>query len=440
MKHGLISLFILNLLFSAGLTQDQQIEIPLHKPVGKIQEENPDTGKQPAKKTDEDYFPLKKGFSWTYEETHKKKTQTVKFTVEEIKKIEKTDCSHIKVSYNEKNYLDLFYAKTDDGIKLFEKTITIEGATGKNVIDKPSLFIKYPLKKDDKWDYGEFKAENLGEEEIEITAGKFKCFKIRLTNSIRSTMKCNILFEKGAAPSKITLWLAQGAGIVKQEWVNPAPVEHTNDDGHTRTLAKFQKGKDEETVKLEKAIDDFKLSEKESDEKVLWLLEHPGYTIAEYAKQINAHPRWCLFADGRLVYRRPAVEKVEGRLFEYFCVKLSKKEFAETMKKILTDNNAANITTQDLKIKYKGGMMILLADGNSETLRCSFEDLTLSISISMMDMNKMQKIINKEEVRDAGKIDLAEMDLEKFKNIFEVRKIIHGYSSLAEKPVIMDEK
>jgi hypothetical protein len=72
-------------------------------------------------------------------------------------------------------------------------------ALSEKTLAKPPLLLKLPATVGTKWEAGDAKYEVIGEEEVEVTAGKYKAAKVVVTNGI----------------GKTTLWFAPGVGMVK---------------------------------------------------------------------------------------------------------------------------------------------------------------------------------------------------------------------------------
>lgn len=196
-----------------------------------------------------DYFPLKAGYQWTYTEKQAglsiqgpvNTEQAVTFKVTEMKKAMDRQLHLVTISYEkDKKSLELWYGAAQEGIGLFHKKITTAGKQAEIKIDTPQLFIKLPLKTGDKWDYGQFKAENKGEETVKVEAGTFRCLKIVLTNTRPNPIGiCNMIGN----PNTVTLWLAKDTGLVKQQWATiwgAGPTGGTVTE--TRELTRFEKG------------------------------------------------------------------------------------------------------------------------------------------------------------------------------------------------------
>lgn len=191
-----------------------------------------------------DPFPLDAGRRWTYVERRTggfgggAEEHAVVFKVAERKRVKGRDCAVVRADYDDRRSIELSYASTDRGIELVSKVVTIDGKAGADEVDKPELFLKLPLRKGDKWDYGHFNVETSDDEQVEVPAGKFKCTKVVLKRTWKGPRPiCNII---GSAET-ITIWLAPGTGIARETWTPVLPVVPREPPVFTRELKAAEK-------------------------------------------------------------------------------------------------------------------------------------------------------------------------------------------------------
>ncbi len=158
----------------------------------------------PAAQDAADYCPLMAGSTWTYE-TGDGKPSVMK--VIEQTKVGAQDCW--KVTGLAQTYIvseETWLAASKDGVSIHRFSCKSSN---------PVAWLKSPLKKGEKWNQevvlGDVKAtfsfEVIGEEAVEVPAGKYACIKVKTT--ARDA-------EGGAA--EFLTWYAKGVGEVKSEF------------------------------------------------------------------------------------------------------------------------------------------------------------------------------------------------------------------------------
>lgn len=197
-RTGLLATFILPMLFVGAVAQENKNE-----------------------QDSEDYFPLKVGYQWVYIERDEEGEEVEnKFEIVSAEKVGDVECYAQKDSKGSVTY----FAVDKEGVKVYK-----EGSQEQN---PPALYLKYPLKKGDEWEFNvtpdspnslKLKMKNEGEYDIEVPAGKMKCFKVTGTD------------EKTNAT--ITFWFAKGIGIAKLS-IRSGPGESMS-----LKLKSFSKGK-----------------------------------------------------------------------------------------------------------------------------------------------------------------------------------------------------
>jgi hypothetical protein len=147
----------------------------------------------------EDYFPLDPGTAWSYE------TSTGKTHVQRVMGLEKVGPTVCVVKQHGETE-QFWLAAGKEGVFVHRaKGVTFE---------KPLQLFKFPLTKGESWQ-GEarsssgsvlYRFRSVGEEEIEVPAGKYKAFRVDWT------------IEQGAAGTVGSTWLARSVGMVKQTY------------------------------------------------------------------------------------------------------------------------------------------------------------------------------------------------------------------------------
>ncbi|OHB72233.1 MAG: hypothetical protein A2W23_08710 [Planctomycetes bacterium RBG_16_43_13] len=181
------------------------------------------------------YFPLKVGYKWTYTFVIKVAAPEASYEAGEVK-IEVTGTEKVGdvegfVVEESDSIATSCYVVDEEGVKEYYKE-------GNNNNLSKQLVLKFPLKKGSKWSSSEMLVENdsknEGEEEIEVPAGKMKCWKIS-----------RVVFDNAMKMEKKEMWFARDIGIVKES-VKGAGLEFT------RELKSFSKGEDKKGNEGEK--------------------------------------------------------------------------------------------------------------------------------------------------------------------------------------------
>jgi hypothetical protein len=155
----------------------------------------------PAEKKDATYFPMQVGATWQYKAAESK--MTVKIVGHE--KIGDVMCTKMETSIDGSVVANEHIAHTADGFA----RVAYNGQK----LDKPLLFLKLPSKSGESWDIdtkiGGQSVETIkgkltvGEEEIEVPAGKYK------------TVTASGEMDINGQPAKFSFWFAENVGIVK---------------------------------------------------------------------------------------------------------------------------------------------------------------------------------------------------------------------------------
>lgn len=182
-----------------------------------------------------DYYPLAEGYTWigkaTISQGGKKQEIATTMKVSGRTKIKETECFVVEsevAGVVSKEYLAVEAA----GVRLL-------GGAQRGVeftYERPVVRLKYPLEKGASWQDRvgqggamlEHKTTVLDEEEIQVPAGRFKAFKLRVETS------------SPAGKIEAHSWYARDVGVVKQ-W-----VKHTGERGEfeiTIELRSFEKAK-----------------------------------------------------------------------------------------------------------------------------------------------------------------------------------------------------
>jgi hypothetical protein len=182
-------------------------------------------------------YPLAPGHTWTFKTDYDDTTEIVHH-VAGREKVGEVDCLVLEVrSHNPElgapRLLRKEWLAPGEGGVLIHKQ---QRGRTEMAVEKPFFKMKDPVRKDDEW-RGEAKAaENAprhhavveGEEEVEVPAGKFKAWKLRVKT------------ESGRHVAEGFEWYAPGVGLVKYEM-----TFRSGNDGTTVTaeLKKFEPGK-----------------------------------------------------------------------------------------------------------------------------------------------------------------------------------------------------
>lgn len=183
------------------------------------------------------YYPLAKGNKWTYSTDYADDTELV-HEVSGTEKVGGVECfivEHKTVgpTLGTRMMRKEWLAADDDG------TVIHKVSRGRSELEvvKPFFKIKHILRKDDEWK-GQAKAEEnaphysylvMGEEEVEVPAGKYKAVKV------------HVKIESGSRhAAEGSEWYAKNVGIVKSEITIRASGE---DFTMVSELKKFEAGK-----------------------------------------------------------------------------------------------------------------------------------------------------------------------------------------------------
>lgn len=158
------------------------------------------------------YYPLEVGCRWTFDADG----ATVPTRVVSKVKIKETEC--FLVEEERKGGKIRYYFSVSGAAVLLHKI-------NDQVLEEPISILRFPLKKGQKWTIsssgGKASAEVVAEdEEIEVEAGKFKCFRVRTQN------------KDGTSVTE--QWFAKDVGVVKT-------VGESKGVKHTLALKKFEK-------------------------------------------------------------------------------------------------------------------------------------------------------------------------------------------------------
>jgi len=163
----------------------------------------------PVQEKDESYFPLEPGMEWTF---------LVDGGLEEVRRIgarttiRGRECVSVSPLCMGMSGTPHLYSGPE-GIRILSPTT-----------EPDVLWLKLPLQKGNRWSLGSAgEAEVLGEEEIVVPAGRFRCWKITR------------LFSSALLPARITSWLARGVGEVRSVIALGDPAK----DSVTRVLKRF---------------------------------------------------------------------------------------------------------------------------------------------------------------------------------------------------------
>ncbi len=167
----------------------------------------------------EDYYPLAEGCAWSSRATvpranQQKQELPASMRVMGKKKVKDVDC--FVVENEVAGVASREYVAADSG------GVKVYGGSQHGVefvYDKPILRLKYPLQAGASWQdrageggaVVEYKTTVAGEEEVEVPAGKFKAFKLKIETT------------SPAGRVEAYNWHARGVGIVKQSLKHSGP-------------------------------------------------------------------------------------------------------------------------------------------------------------------------------------------------------------------------
>lgn len=170
----------------------------------------------------DEFFPLKPGITWTY------KTNTGRDYVKRVLGVEKVEgapCAILQLGETEKHWL----TSGTDGVRLHRsKGISFE---------QPLLLFKYPLTRGETWKARarattgiiDYSFSTIGEEEVEVPAGRFKAWRIEWKT-------------EGAVTSGGQTWLARGYGPVKEAFAGGSSLALVRVEGTGDTYLPLRKG------------------------------------------------------------------------------------------------------------------------------------------------------------------------------------------------------
>lgn len=113
----------------------------------------------------EEYFPLKVGTRWTYDTPD----GTMTWEIKGREKVGEVECWILEQVLGERRKRQWILANKDGVWKYREDDKTLE---------KPEQMLKYPLKAGVTWSAGKGSYEVVGELEVEVKAGKYKCLRV----------------------------------------------------------------------------------------------------------------------------------------------------------------------------------------------------------------------------------------------------------------------
>lgn len=158
-----------------------------------------------------DYFPLKPGSRWIYRDTTtgQEGKEAVQENLYEIMGVEEYQGKECIILNRLMHRMPMFASK-DLYVVEGDKVYTFGSKDIKEGKKEPSLMLKFPFKAGEKWesDSDSIKRTHtvIGEEDVEVPAGKFKAWKI--VNEY--------IISKGVPQtSNVTVWYAKDVGVVK---------------------------------------------------------------------------------------------------------------------------------------------------------------------------------------------------------------------------------
>ena len=152
----------------------------------------------------EEFVPMKKGRKWVYKQGDSEFVQTVAGT----EKVGSVECFVLQSEVSGQKE-SMWIAVNAEGSWLHK----IRSGEVVSELPKPAQLLKYPMNKGDRWDARvpsgdlviEYQFENAGQEEVEVAAGKYQAWTIKM---------------KGMASGQEfsgTYWYAKGVGLVRQK-------------------------------------------------------------------------------------------------------------------------------------------------------------------------------------------------------------------------------
>ncbi len=166
---------------------------------------------------DDAYFPLNEGFSWVYKTHHKTKKDTFDMNVVVEGRWKDDGQSGMILTQKDKRFrMRQFLIQNEKGI-FVHRLVIYKGLKITNEFSPAVPFVIYPLKPGTKvhWEGNVkniamnkrivFDGEVVGEEEIDVPAGRFKCVKLHYKE------------KRGDENIEETAWYAEGVGQVKYD-------------------------------------------------------------------------------------------------------------------------------------------------------------------------------------------------------------------------------
>jgi hypothetical protein len=163
------------------------------------------TPPQADKEVPANYYPLKEGNKWYYRMAAGENTFQV------ITQLTKVENSSVKGMFRLEMSIDGKVLASED--LTVDKTGVLRHALNDTQIPTPVTVIRFPVKDGDTWeqtiaadgDEMKLKGKVIGEEAIEVPAGKFKALRVQIEAS-----------GDQSETLTVTYWFARNTGIVKQ--------------------------------------------------------------------------------------------------------------------------------------------------------------------------------------------------------------------------------
>jgi len=160
---------------------------------------------QADKEVPANYYPLKEGNKWYYRMEAGEKTFQV------VTQLTKVENSSVKGMFRLEMSIDGKVLGSED--LTVDKTGVLRHAFNDTQFPTPVTVVRFPVKEGDTWeqtvaaggDEMKLKGKVIGEEEIEVPAGKFKALRVQIEAS-----------GEQSETLTVTYWFARNAGIVKQ--------------------------------------------------------------------------------------------------------------------------------------------------------------------------------------------------------------------------------
>jgi len=172
---------------------------------------------KPTEKTDQvqySYFPLKVDNQWLFDTNIADQIQKdILFKVTSKENVGEVEC-FVYESFVDGKSVQKEYYNFSEGALLAHKRES-QGGRLIAVLDPPEPMLKFPLKADKEWTWsgkiqgditGDFEFKVLGEEEVEVPAGKFTAMKVEMSGKA----------SDGSSASSVR-WFVKDLGMVKEE-------------------------------------------------------------------------------------------------------------------------------------------------------------------------------------------------------------------------------